>query len=191
MKHLQLYEDYTDKELEDLLGDLSDVGQVGKVKVSCFTEVSCPHQAANPSWWTTYDESFAIVFCADRGSESANKDFALQKIKEGKFDQFLESTKDPFRRQVDPEVLRIIDRKNIQKIASQVQSLDELLRVVRGELIETLAKFWEKSIEPIVSLMGDRELEDFHRVEWKSTPTKLRETIGKNLDFGIRIKKIE
>ena len=190
MKHLQLYENYTDKELEDLLGNLSDVGQVGKVKVYCFTEGSSPQQDTHPSWWTPYFEVFAEVTLVDRGSDSANKDFALQKIRRGEFHQRLDTNMTEFRN-VDPEALKIMDKRNIQQVASRVSTLDLLLQEVRTELVETIMKKWEEIHEQIWNSLGDQKMQDFYKTEWRSSPRRIRESIRYNLKSGIRIRKIE
>ena len=50
MKHIKIYEDYSDEELDDLLGDLASIGQGKKVKVACRVEGSSPQQLTHPSW---------------------------------------------------------------------------------------------------------------------------------------------
>lgn len=184
MKHIRIYEEYTDQDMEDLLSDLSDIGQVEKVRVSCFTQGSSPQEQTHPSWWTSYFETFAITIFADRGSDIANKDFALQKIRRGEFDQKLETDMTEFKN-VDPEVLKIMDKKNIQKIALKVSTLDLLLQEVRTELIRSIMNKWEEVHERILNSMKNS-----YAFEWRSSPRKLRETIEENLESGIKIRKI-
>lgn len=191
MRHIKLYEDYTDKELDDLLGDLASVGQVKEVRVSCWVDGGVPQQLTHPSWWTGYMEVFAITVFPDRGSENANKEFALQKIRRGDFDQVLE-TRDPLvAKNAGPEVPEIVSRENIQKIASGVPTLHELLQEVKKKIVQVLIKKWEDVHGNLLDTMSDSELQEFYDTEWRSTPKKLRETIDKSLKAEIRIKEAE
>ena len=191
MRHIKLYEDYTDKELEDLLGDLASVGQAKEVKVSCWVDGCVPQQLTHPSWWTAYMEVFAITVFPDRGTENANKEFALQKIRRGEFEQTLDTDDPRISKNVGPEVLEIVSKENVQKIASRVPTLYALLQEVKKELVEVIIKKWEDLHSKSLSVMSDSELEEFYKTEWRSSPKKVRETIDKSLKAEIRIREIE
>ena len=191
MKHLKIYEDYSDEELDDLLGDLASVGHGKKVKVACRVEGSTPQQFSHPSWWTEYLEVFAITVFPDRGSENANKEFALQKIRKGEFDQTLDTENPRISKKAGPEVPAIVSKENIQKIASRVPTLYALLQEVKKEVVESIIKSWEEIHSKSLSSMSDSELQEFYKTEWRSSPKKVKETIDKSLDAGIRIREIE
>ena len=191
MKHIRLYEDYTDKELEDLLGDLVSVGQAKEVKVSCWVDGCVPQQLTRPSWWTAYMEVFAITVFPDRGSENSNKEFALQKIRRGEFEQNLDTDDPRVSKNAGPEVLEIVSKENVQRIASRVPTLYALLQEVKKELVEVIIKKWEDLHSKSLSVMSDSELEEFYKTEWRSSPKKVRETIDKSLKAEIRIREIE
>ena len=191
MKHIRLYEDYTDKELEDLLGDLVSVGQAKEVKVSCWVDGCVPQQLTRPSWWTAYMEVFAITVFPDRGSENSNKEFALQKIRRGEFEQNLDTDDPRVSKNAGPEVLEIVSKENVQKIAAGVPTLYALLQEVKKELVEVIIKKWEDLHSKSLSVMSDSELEEFYKTEWRSSPKKVRETIDKSLKAEIRIREIE
>jgi hypothetical protein len=191
MKHLKIYEEYSDEELDDLLGDLASVGHGKKVKVACRVEGSTPQQFSHPSWWTEYLEVFAITVFPDRGSENANKEFALQKIRKGEFDQTLDTENPRISKKAGPEVPAIVSKENIQKIASRVPTLYALLQEVKKEVVESIIKSWEEIHSKSLSSMSDPELQEFHKTEWRSNPKKVKETIDKSLDAGIRIREIE
>ena len=191
MKHIRLYEDYSDEELDDLLGDLASVGHGKKVKVACRVEGSDPQQLTHPSWWTEYMEVFAITVFPDRGAENANKEFALQKIRRGEFEQSLETDEPRVAKKAGPEILSIVDKGNIQKIASQVPTLYALLQEVKNEIVQVLIKKWEEINSKPLSAMSDLALQEFYKTEWRSSPKKVKETIDKSLDAGIRIREIE
>ena len=191
MRHIKLYEDYSDEELDDLLGDLASVGQGKKVKVVCLVEGSTPQQSTHPSWWTEYMEVFAITVFPDRGSENANKEIALQRIRREEFDQNLETDRPRIAKNVGPEILSIVDKENIQRIASRVPTLYALLQEVKKEMVEVIIKKWEDLHSKSLSGMSDSELEEFYKTEWRSSPKKVRETIDKSLKAEIRIREIE
>ena len=191
MRHIKLYEDYSDEELDDLLGDLASVGQVKEVKVSCWVDGCVPQQLTHPSWWTAYMEVFAITVFPDRGSENANKEFALQKIRRGEFEQRLDTDDPRVSKDAGPEVLKIVSKENVQKIASGVPTLYALLQEVKKELVEVIIKKWEDLHSKLLGTMSDFELQEFYDTKWRSTPKNLRETIDKSLKAEIRVRKIE
>jgi hypothetical protein len=190
MKHIKIYEDYSDEELDDLLGDLASVGQGKKVKVVCLVEGRNPQHSTHPSWWTEYMEVFAITVFPDRGSENANKEFALQKIRRGEFDQSLD-TEEPSVFKAGPEVHEIVSKGNVQKIASRVPTLYALLQEVKGEIVEVIIRKWEKVHEKSLSSMSDLDLQEFYKTGWRSSPKKLKESIDKSLKAEIRIRGVE
>ena len=191
MRHIKLYEDYSDEELDDLLGDLASVGQVKEVKVSCWVDGCVPQQLTHPSWWTAYMEVFAITVFPDRGSENANKEFALQKIRRGEFEQRLDTDDPRVSKDAGPEVLKIVSKENVQKIASGVPTLYALLQEVKKEIVQVLIEKWEKIHSKLLGTMSDFELQEFYDTKWRSTPKNLRETIDKSLKAEIRVRKIE
>jgi hypothetical protein len=191
MKHIRLYEDYSDEELDDLLGDLASVGQGKEVKVFCLVEGRTPQYSTHPSWWTEYMEVFVITSFPDRGSENSNKEFALQKIRRGEFEQNLDTDYPSVFKNAGTEVHEIVGKENIQKIASRVPTLYALLQEVKREIVEVIIKKWEKVHEKSLSVMSDVDLQEFYKTGWRSSPKKLKECIDKSLKAEIRIRGIE
>jgi hypothetical protein len=191
MKHLKIYEDYSDEELDDLLGDLASVGQGKEVKVFCLVEGRTPQYSTHPSWWTEYMEVFVIASFPDRGSENSNKEFALQKIRRGEFEQNLDTDYPSVFKNTGPEVPEIMSKENIQKIAFRVPTLYALLQEVKREMVEVIIKKWEGVHEKSLSAMSDIALQEFYKTGWRSSPKKLKECIDKSLKAEIRIRGIE
>lgn len=191
MKHIRLYEDYSDEELDDLLGDLASVGQGKKVKVACLVEGSDPQQLTHPSWWTEYMEVFAITVFPDRGSENANKEFALQKIRRGEFEQALDTDDPRVSKNAGPEVLEIVSKENVQKIAAGVPTLYALLQEIKKEIVQVLIEKWEGIHKKLLDTMSDTGIQRFYDTEWRSSPKKVRETIDKSLKAEIRVREIQ
>ena len=189
MKHFKVYEEYTEKDIEDLLSTLSSVGQVEKIKVICLMKGIVPQFQTHPSWWTDYLEVFVDTEFPDRGSEDANKRTALEKIKKGEFDQNLDSDRTAYIKSVGPEIIKIFSKENIQRLAAKSPDLDSLVREIKKEAVNVIIRRWEEMHERFVSTGSEEEIQKFYDTEWRSSPKKLRETIEENIESSIEIKK--
>ena len=127
----------------------------------------------------------------DRGSENSNKEFALQKIRRGEFDQALETEDPRIAKITGPEVPEIVSKGNIQRIASRVPTLYALLQEVKKEIVQVIIKKWEEVHKKPLSVMSDSELQEFYETGWRSSPKKLKECIDKSLKAEIRISETE
>ena len=181
MKHLKIYEDYSDEEIDSLLSDLEVVGQVKSVKIVCLINNLTPQQLTNPSWWIDYPERFAIVNFADRGTEEANKRFALEKIKKGEFEQDLEA--------LSPDEAEVMEKENIQETALKSSTLDDFLSRVSDQFVGVIFRQWEKLVEEYLKPKRQEDVEEFFNTAyWRSTPKKAWEEIHKTMDPEIRIR---
>ena len=61
MKHLKIYEDYSDEEIDSLFSDLEKIGQVKSAQIVCRVKCLTPQQLVHPSWWKESHQRFAIV----------------------------------------------------------------------------------------------------------------------------------
>jgi len=136
-------------------------------------------------------EVFAITVFPDRGSENANKEFALQKIRRGEFEQTLDTDDPRISKNVGPEVLEIVSKENVQQIAAGVPTLYALLQEVKKEIVQVLIQKWENIHSKLLDSMSDSELQEFYDTGWRSSQKKVRETIDKSLKAEIRVIKIE
>lgn len=189
MKHFKVYEEYTEKDIEDLLSTLSSVGQVERTRVLCLMKGIVPQFQTHPSWWTDYLEVFVNTEFPDRGSEDANKRTALEKIKKGEFDQNLDSDRTAYIKSVGPEIIKIFSKENIQRLAAKSPDLDSLVREIKKEAVNVIIRRWEEMHERFVSTGSEEEIQKFYDTEWRSSPKKLRETIEENIESSIEIKK--
>ena len=189
MKHFKVYEEYTEKDIEDLLSTLSSVGQVERTRVLCLMKGIVPQFQTHPSWWTDYLEVFVNTEFPDRGSEDANKRTALEKIKKGEFDQNLDSDRTAYIKSVGPEIIKIFSKENIQRLAAKSPDLDSLVREIKKEAVNVIIRRWEEMHERFVSTGSEEEIQKFYVFEWRSSPKKLRETIEENIESSIEIKK--
>ena len=189
MKHFKVYEEYTEKDIEDLLSTLSSVGLVERTRVLCLMKGIVPQFQTHPSWWTDYLEVFVDTEFPDRGSEDANKRTALEKIKKGEFDQNLDSDRTAYIKSVGPEIIKIFSKENIQRLAAKSPDLDSLVREIKKEAVNVIIRRWEEMHERFVSTGSEEEIQKFYDTEWRSSPKKLRETIEENIESSIEIKK--
>ena len=181
MKHLKIYETYSDEEIDSLLSDLEGVGQVKSVRISCLIKNLVPQQLTNPSWWSEYLEVFAIVNFADRGTEEANKRFALEKIKKGEFEQNLES--------LSPDKAEVMEKENIRKIALASSTLDDFLSRVADQFVGVIFRLWEDLVGKYLETKSPKEVEEFFSIAyWRSTPKKAWDEIYKTMAPEIRIR---
>ena len=136
-------------------------------------------------------EVFAITVFPDRGSENSNKEFALQKIRRGEFEQSLDTDDPRVSKNVGPEVLEIVSKENVQKTAAAVPTLYALLQEIKKEIVQVLIEKWEEIHKKLLDTMNDSELQEFYNTEWRSSPKKVKETIDESLKAEIRVRGIE
>ena len=181
MKHLKIYEDYSDSDIDSLLSDLEGVGHAKSVRVACVIKNVTPQQLTHPSWWIDYLEVFAIVNFVDRGTEEGNKRFALEKIRKGEFDQTLEA--------LSPDEAEVMDKKNIQQIGLSSSTLDDFLAEVADQFTGVIFRQWEKMIEKYLETKSPKEVEDFFETTyWRQNPKNARNAISEVIDPEIRIR---
>jgi len=181
MKHLKIYEDYSDEEIDSLISDLGDVGHAKSVRVSCIIKNATPQILTNPSWWIDDPEIFAIVNFPDRGNEEGNKRFALVKIQKGEFDQNLEA--------LSADEAEVLNKENIQKIGMESSTLDEFISKVGDEFGGVIFRQWEKLVEKYLESKSESEANAFlNTAYWRSTPKKARKEICDWLSPEIRIR---
>lgn len=190
MKHVKVYEEYTEKDIENLLTDLSSVGQVDRVKVVCLMKTIIPQSLKHPSLWTNVTQSFAIAEFPDRGSDESNKKTALEKIKKGEFDQHLDSYLSAYIASLmGPESVKVFSKDVIQNLAVNSPDLDSLVQKVKEMAVDRIIAKWEEIHWKSISSMPYEEIQKFYETEWRSSPKKLRETIGENIESSINIKR--
>lgn len=115
MKHIKLFEDYSDSELKALIGDLADVGLAKKwrVKGQIFTII--PSDEWPEEWETQIVKAFIVEVPAE--TEEGAYLAAFEKIKSGDFAQEGGDSTGGIL-SVVPEVKRILSKDNIIKCAN-------------------------------------------------------------------------
>jgi hypothetical protein len=183
MKHIKLFEDYSDEEIEDLIGDLAGVGLAKKWRVvgSIFTVT--PEAKYYRNWEEQVHEVFVVEVVAD--SEKVAYSEAFEKLKSGDFTQKL-SEEVPAKENVlnvIPEVGKILFKDNIIKSANGKASQQPMERkditrnpIYDGKIrwiltVDLVGPTEEEILDKIKSMTGGvvtPEVEGFvsHSVGW-------------------------
>jgi hypothetical protein len=113
MKHIKLFEDYSDSEIKDLMGDLGGVGLQKKWRVIGKIFTVTPEEGYYGSW----KEQTHFVFAADVVAETKEDAFrgVFDKLKSGDFtqDSLVGTIFD-----LVPETKEILSKENIIKCAN-------------------------------------------------------------------------
>jgi hypothetical protein len=180
MKHLKIYEDYSDEEIDSLFSDLEKIGQVKSAQIVCRVKCLTPQQLVHPSWWKESHQRFAIVNVPDRGTDETNKRLALEKIKKGDFQQKLED--------LTSEESEVLKKENVQKAALSSSTLEDFLSRVSTPLVETVFRRWEELVEEYLKPKSQKDVEEFFQNgNWRSSPKKAWSEILGVMDPEIRI----
>lgn len=182
MKHLVIFETYSTKDLDDLMGDLDSIGQVKKVVVDCTVITCFPEKKSHPTWWDIFPQTFASVEIADRGEDWQNYKVALEMIQEGKFSQMVEY---PGISGLDI-TKNVLSKNSIQQIANQTQSLEFFSSKVRDKVLDVIASEWGTMIETEVSKLSPEDFDEFFQ-GWRESPRRVKEEIGQLVSQEITI----
>ena len=116
MKHIKLYEDYSDEEIKGLMGDLADVGLQEKWRVTGRISTVTPGDNYYGNWEEQVHEVFITDVVADT-KEGAYQE-AFTNLKAGRFTQQLGGGGNSGIFKVVPEVKQILSKENIIKSAN-------------------------------------------------------------------------
>jgi hypothetical protein len=188
MKHIKLFEDYSDEEIEDLIGDLAGVGLAKKWRVvgSIFTVT--PEAKYYRNWEEQVHEVFAVEVVAETEKVAYVETF--EKLKSGDFTQKLSKEVPTSENVLDviPEVGKILSKDNIVKAANGKANQQPMERKdiignpiydgkIRWIMTVDLVGPTEEAIIKDIESEGDLspEIEEFvsHRVGWNLTAKEL------------------
>lgn len=181
MRHVKIYEEfYSDDELRDLLGDLSDVGHGDKFSVECNVFFMVPTKNVNwkdwPEW--SFRNIKTEVYCKDDRKVVLEK--AFEKVLNGEFVVEKDTYRDQMFRDV-PELVPVLSKENTIKIAKKVRDIPPGSPLKREIDLYTLQSILREEIE---ALMIEKMKETGYTEE---DPLKhLRE----NISYNVRYSKI-
>lgn len=181
MKHIKLFEDYSDEELKRLMGDLAEVGLGKKWRVVGSISTVTPEAKYYRNWVEQVHEVFIAEVVAD--SEKTAYLEAFEKLKSGDFTQELSDKMVRSCNVLDvvPEVGKILSKDNIIRAANgkaNQQPMED--KTISGETIYYGKIRWvmtvdlvgptEEAILDKIKSEGDLspEVEEFvsHNVGW-------------------------
>lgn len=116
MKHIKLYEDYSEEEIKGLMGDLAEVGLQEKWRVVGRISTVTPEDKYYGDWEEQVHEVFITDVVADT-EESAYEE-AFNNLKAGRFTQNLGGGGNYGIFKAVPEVKQILSKENIIKSAN-------------------------------------------------------------------------
>ena len=190
MKHIKLFEDYSDEEIKSLMGDLAEVGLQKKWRVVGSISTVTPESKYYRNWEEQVHEVFIVEVVAEEEKEAYAE--AFEKLKSGDFTQKLSEEVRMKENVLDviPAVRKILSKDNIIKAAngkSNQQPMED--KTISGETIyygkirwiltvDLVSPTEEAILDKIKSMTGgvvSPEMEEFvsHNVGWNLTAEEI------------------
>ena len=191
MKHITLFEDYSDEDLTGLISDLDGVGLIDKTIVSFEGKIPIPQQVAHPSWWSEPWGKFAIVEVFAPEKSPKTEQMAFEKIKKGDFTQDLsELNSDSYRGRI-PNILKFFSPESIQKEAQESRDVEEFKTRIHEKSGQILFNEWEILVDDHLNGRSEAEVKDFFDTPWKSTPKSTKLGIAKCTEIKVSKKEVK
>jgi hypothetical protein len=177
MKHIKLFEDYSDEDLAGLMSDLDGVGLMNKVIVSFGEKIPIPQEVTHPSWWAEPWGKFAIVeiYTPEKGPKA--EQLAFEKIKKGDFTQDLSKLDtDAYKNRIS-NILKFFSSERIQKEAQESRDVVEFKTRIHEKSGQILFNEWEGIVEKYLEGKSEDYAKEFFNTLWKSTPKSAKQEI--------------
>jgi hypothetical protein len=157
LRHILEYEDY---EIQDLLGDLEEVGQAKKYIGTLWARFS--NYPIRDDYWSNIPEYVCFLKTDpiySTGNEDKDKTIMLEKIQKGAFVR----PNDPDARNLktleegNPMAMQILEKQSVQSLSQTCSTIDELTSKLSYSLMKTqkvaLAKF-------LINAGSEKEIRD-------------------------------
>lgn len=191
MRHIKLFEDYSDEDLKGLMGDLGGIGLAEKVLVKFGVKIPIPQVEAHPSWWSDQWAKFAIVEIYGSEIKAKNEDLAFEKIRKGDFTQDLSVVIKDWNKPLIAGVLEFLTPENIQKEAQESRDLNDFKTRIYTRTKDLLFKDWERLIEKNLEGKTKDYEDEFFSHQWKSTPKAAKEEISGFIEIKVLQERIK
>jgi hypothetical protein len=191
MKHIKLFEDYSDEDLAGLISDLDGVGLIDKTIVSFEGKIPIPHQSAHPSWWPEPYGKFAIVEVSSPEKSPNVEQMAFEKIKKGDFTQDLSELNSDAYREGIPSILKFFSSESIQKKAQESRNVEEFKTRIHEKTGQILFNEWEILVDDHLNGRSEAEVKEFFDTPWKSTPKSAKLAITKCTEIKVSKKEVK
>jgi len=190
MKHIKLFEDYSDEEIKSLMGDLAEVGLGKKWRVVGSISTVTPESKYYRNWEEQVHEVFIVEVVAD--SEKTAYLETFEKLKSGDFTQKL-SEEVPMKENVldvVPEVRKILSKDNIIKSANGKASQQPMERKdITGNPIYDGKIRWVMTVD----LMGPTEEEILNKIKFMTggvVSPEMEEFVNENVGWNLTAEEI-
>jgi hypothetical protein len=191
MKHITLFEDYSDEDLEGLISDLDGVGLIDKTIVSFEEKIPIPQEVTHPSWWAEPWGKFAIVEVFAPEKSPKTEQMAFEKIKKGDFTQDLsEWDSDSYRGRI-PNILKFFSPESIQKEAQESRDVEEFKTRIHEKTGQILFNEWEILVDKHLQGKSEADAKEFFDTPWKSTPKSTKLGITKCTEIKVSKKEVK
>jgi hypothetical protein len=191
MKHIKLFEDYSDEDLAGLISDLDGVGLIDKTIVSFEGKIPIPHQSAHPSWWPEPCGKFAIVEVSSPEKNPNVEQMAFEKIKNGDFTQDLSELNSDAYREGIHSILKFFSSESIQKKAQESRNVEEFKTRIHEKTGQILFNEWEILVDDHLNGRSEAEVKEFFDTPWKSTPKSAKLAITKCTEIKVSKKEVK
>ena len=177
MKHIKLFETFSDQDLEDLMSDLGGVGLQDKVIVRFGEKIPIPQEITHPSWWKEPWAKFAIVEVYGSEETPKNEVLAFEKIRKGEFKQDLIELNVSWNRDLIPNILKFFTPENVKKEALESKDVEEFKTRIHEKASQILFNEWETLVEKHLEGKSGADKAEFFDSAWKSSPKAAKEEI--------------
>lgn len=186
MRHIKLFEDYSDSEIKDLMGDLGGVGLQKKWRVTGRIYTITPEHSYYKNWGVQTHQVFITDVVADTKEDAYRG--AFDELKSGNFTQDLAGFGHSGIFRAVPETKEILSKENIIKCANGKADAQPTETVnLSGNPIKYGKTRWILTVD----LLGPTEesIIDSLKKENRLSP-EIEELVSQNLGWNLSAEEI-
>ena len=190
MKHIKLFEDYSDEELKRLIGDLAEVGLGQKWRVVGSISTVTPEVNYYRNWVEQVHAVFIVEVAAD--SEKTAYLEAFEKLKSGDFTQKLSDEREKWNNVLYkiPEVGKILSKEAIIKSSNgkaNQQPMED--KTLSGETIYYGKIRWILTVD-LVSPTEEAILDKIKSMTGGVVSPEMEEFVNENVGWNLSAEEI-
>lgn len=177
MRHVKIYEDFSDEDIKGLIDDLSKVGHADKFRVKCNSFIMVPDKTRQPYEWPEWAFRNIEVEVSCREVRSFILEEAFEKVLKGEFKQAAFDPNLELMFKSSPELVPILSKDHMIQLAKKANNMSKQHH--EGKLYTLQAKLLTTEIE---DLMYSRlpDIQDLGAIKH----------LEENLGYNIIISKI-
>jgi hypothetical protein len=148
MRHVKIYEDFSDEDIKGLIDDLSKVGQADKFRVICNTFIMVPEKEKHPYEWSEWAFRNIEVEVSCREVRSFILEEAFEKVLKGEFEQVTSDPNLDLMFKSAPELVPVLSKDHMIQLAKKANSMSR--QHDEGKLYTLQAKLLVPEIEDLM-----------------------------------------